>query len=282
MLGRWLYIQEVTMKHFVIAAIGAVAISGSAQAAQTYVTDFAKNNNIYTNLNQQYPHSGVGDPGSGVGTPNASVLFTPQPTGQGNPNNVNLANSGINYQITSDAAGHDFAQIDGGTTETVGIGLSGITNLYLLMAAYNGQSATITLNGSGGATQTFSNIFLPDFNGGAGSTGYSATGSNYTVNTVFSVLDVGAGGTGNSANGAFNNYNLSEINLTLGSQFVGQSLLSASIFSNGFEPLLLGVTASSPDVAAAVPEPATWAMFIGGFGLIGASIRRRKVAVSFA
>jgi hypothetical protein len=28
----------------------------------------------------------------------------------------------------------------------------------------------------------------------------------------------------------------------------------------------------------AVPEPASWAMMIGGFGVIGASIRRRKIA----
>lgn len=34
--------------------------------------------------------------------------------------------------------------------------------------------------------------------------------------------------------------------------------------------------------AAAVPEPAAWAMFIGGFGLMGSALRRRKVAVSFA
>lgn len=32
----------------------------------------------------------------------------------------------------------------------------------------------------------------------------------------------------------------------------------------------------------AVPEPATWAMMIGGMGLVGAALRRRKVAVRFA
>jgi PEP-CTERM motif len=33
----------------------------------------------------------------------------------------------------------------------------------------------------------------------------------------------------------------------------------------------------------AVPEPASWAMMIGGFGLIGAAARRRsRPAVSFA
>jgi hypothetical protein len=34
--------------------------------------------------------------------------------------------------------------------------------------------------------------------------------------------------------------------------------------------------------SGAVPEPATWAMMIGGFALVGASMRRRSTAVSFA
>lgn len=53
------------------------------------------------------------------------------------------------------------------------------------------------------------------------------------------------------------------------------------------------VDASSPEhsetwvirsaVSGAVPEPAAWAMMIGGLGLVGATMRRRrKVTVSFA
>jgi hypothetical protein len=30
------------------------------------------------------------------------------------------------------------------------------------------------------------------------------------------------------------------------------------------------------DPTAAVPEPATWAMMVGGFGLIGSAMRRRQ------
>lgn len=35
-------------------------------------------------------------------------------------------------------------------------------------------------------------------------------------------------------------------------------------------------------IGAAVPEPATWAMMIGGFGLVGGAMRRRVKAVHFA
>ena len=33
---------------------------------------------------------------------------------------------------------------------------------------------------------------------------------------------------------------------------------------------------------AAVPEPATWSLMLGGFGLIGGALRRRRVSLNFA
>lgn len=52
--------------------------------------------------------------------------------------------------------------------------------------------------------------------------------------------------------------------------------VNAGGLSTGF------VTASASAATAAVPEPATWAMMIGGFGVIGAAARRRRrMTVSF-
>jgi hypothetical protein len=41
-----------------------------------------------------------------------------------------------------------------------------------------------------------------------------------------------------------------------------------------------GLVTGFNDKAAAVPEPATWAMMIGGFGLAGAALRRRRTMVA--
>jgi hypothetical protein len=90
---------------------------------------------------------------------------------------------------------------------------------------------------------------------------------------------------------AFNGFALSVLS--------GPSILSASVnASSTFSPIDLfvqdgtlfanfaGVSAAggssvinfttSSDVAAAVPEPGTWAMMLVGFGAIGASMRRRR------
>lgn len=61
-------------------------------------------------------------------------------------------------------------------------------------------------------------------------------------------------------------------------------------YDYGFTPQGNGVglgfygaaTADNFAVGGAVPEPATWAMMIGGFALTGGMLRRRKVAVQFA
>lgn len=38
----------------------------------------------------------------------------------------------------------------------------------------------------------------------------------------------------------------------------------------------------SPSVAPSVPEPATWALMVSGFGLIGGALRRRPARITYA
>jgi len=37
-----------------------------------------------------------------------------------------------------------------------------------------------------------------------------------------------------------------------------------------------------PDAIGGVPEPTSWAMMLGGFGVVGGAMRRRRVALRFA
>jgi hypothetical protein len=55
-----------------------------------------------------------------------------------------------------------------------------------------------------------------------------------------------------------------------------------SIKSIRFESTQNSFEVDNFSVGAAVPEPATWAMMITGFGLAGAAIRRRRTAFSVA
>lgn len=65
----------------------------------------------------------------------------------------------------------------------------------------------------------------------------------------------------------------------LGFTDIGESITSISVASpsdfNGLDDVVYGVAA-----AGGVPEPATWGLMIGGFGLIGAAHRRRRTMVS--
>ena len=68
----------------------------------------------------------------------------------------------------------------------------------------------------------------------------------------------------------FNNTTLASLGLTAG-QYTFRSSSDTVTISIGSAP-----------APAPVPEPATWMMFIGGFGLVGGTLRRRKIAGSFA
>lgn len=108
---------------------------------------------------------------------------------------------------------------------------------------------------------------------------YSFTGRTYTLADATTVLwssNIGLTATFLSP--------LSQIGLLFASPLTvtGTNLVGGdeTVFQFG-RGLRLAI-GGSVSAAPAVPEPATWAMMIGGLALVGFSMRRRKVAVSFA
>jgi hypothetical protein len=255
-----------------------VALAASADAATFDYIDLSgyANNNIYTDLNQNFPNTGPGVPGTHIGTANAVFTFSPwsyvPPAAavSGVPYSsysAPLGNNGVSFQLHSNTAGQDFVQIGnpgggaytGANPLSVTIGATDVTTVYALMASYTGQSFSVTFNGTGGS-QTFSNISLPDFNGGGP---INTCGGGVCDQTVYTVTDVGGGSTGNSATGQSNTYDLTEVAFTLDSSLAAGGLTSATFTSNGYETLLFGLTTASPEIPTGAPGP------IAGAGLPG-------------
>lgn len=97
--------------------------------------------------------------------------------------------------------------------------------------------------------------------------------SSWTFDSPFTVIDVGQGFWGNGV------FTVSGNTLGAGEahgiiQFKG-SFDQITFVSNNVE-YWSGLTVGIEGFAGAVPEPATWAMLITGFGLVGAAARRRR------
>ena len=65
-------------------------------------------------------------------------------------------------------------------------------------------------------------------------------------------------------------------NFIEGSAVFGSLVENGEFHLNGYE----GHLTATPPTAPGVPEPATWALMIGGFGLAGAALRRRRTALA--
>lgn len=289
---------------FLVGLVGGLTLS--TLSAHATVLDYVNlstyaNNNIYTDLNENFPNTGAGTPGMGTGATNASFLFAPWTytppaaaasstvTVIGTPS-APLGNNGISFQLNSNSSGQDFVQIGtaaqtgqpaaftGPNPLTVTIGATDVTTVYALMAAYSvgGQTFNVTFDGAGGEMQTFNGVRVQDFNGGTINTCVAVAG--VCQNTVYQVDDQGGGGTGDSTTGDTTTYDLTEVAFTLDSALSSDTLTSATFTSNGYETLLLGLTAAETPSTNPVPEPGSLMLLgsaIFGFGLVRSKRQNR-------
>jgi hypothetical protein len=132
--------------------------------------------------------------------------------------------------------------ITGGTIDTNGRGL----------IEHNGSGLLFTA----GATTLALENFLIDTNT---SQLFGRATANGTVLGVIPVFDITT---------------ILGLKLTPGAAGALTSLFGAPNLSG----VQVGFASVNPTLSAAVPEPASWAMMIGGFGLIGMGLRRRRTA----
>ncbi|MBO9499932.1 MAG: PEPxxWA-CTERM sorting domain-containing protein [Novosphingobium sp.] len=122
--------------------------------------------------------------------------------------------------------------------------------------ALNAANDWLVITRTGGGAFDLASLALADgFNSGtAGNIAYTLVTGSGTTNGVFA-LDAAKG--------------LQTYNLNWG------DVLSLSIKSNSPMFQLDDVTYSPSVASPSVPEPATWAMLLAGFGLVGGALRRR-------
>lgn len=170
------------------------------------------------------------------------------------------------------AAPASAAVIQTATTTYAGLG-STIGGQYDILK-FNGTSSTVDSS----ATITLSNL---DFT--AGSTGFNSGGTT-TGSFTNSITIAGAAFT-----------YVIPYSITIGSATDSITLLATTFSRGGFNFATNAVTLTSggatargaltANVAAAVPEPGTWALMLLGFGAVGAAMRRQRrvrASVSFA
>jgi hypothetical protein len=190
------------------------------------------------------------------------------PVPNGTVSSVATFNPAINLSTNPST----YSAVNGGTFEISGTG--GFSGISGTTGALNG---VLSFSQSIGdvITQAVPNFFV--FNDAKGGT------YNYSVSSVQTNAFVNKPGVASSGT-LFTLGNLLDSNLNYLTPTPAS--LSIQFNSTGASAYSSALTLSVPPVgAAAVPEPASWAMMISGFGAIGGAMRRQrkvKTAVRFA
>ena len=265
------------MKLLVVAALGTVAISGSAQAAN--LVDGYSFNNTLASSQPGGQSLGLIDPTGTSGFGTATVFGQSRTVFNFNGTNANADQSGLTYNAAglltpnsySIALTLKFNERENAWRRIYDVtGRTSDSGFYVdpsnRLDVYPASSSGVVFNSG-----EYRNVVLTV--DGSTVSGYADGSQSFTINTglltigavplVFFADNIAGSGQGEWSSGSIAALRLYDGVLT------GEEIASL----NG-DPF---VSDTSP-----VPEPATWVMFIGGFGLIGAAARRRKVAISWA
>ena len=178
------------------------------------------------------------------------------------------------YNFSVDYSGGNVAALAGGSDDP------------LATALHAGDSFVYTLSGTGGGKWTSLTgasifpLFALDIGEGGTRVGDLTLDLKLGGATVFSLSESGVG---NSFAHLGTNTDAIPIGLVF-DQWVLSDMIVSSDVPDSTPISLLPWPGKSPEIyspkdfsySAGVPEPATWALMIGGFGLAGASLRRRK------
>ncbi|MEP6786543.1 MAG: PEPxxWA-CTERM sorting domain-containing protein [Sphingomonadales bacterium] len=218
------------------------------------------------------------------------------------PSFGDLAYDGTNLWMVGGRSNNALYKVNTTTGAATLVGSHGVTDLFglaynsandtLYATQFSGGTGVYTLNKTTGAATLLTNggpgigglTYRADTNQIVGT--QDGQGDFYTINAATGAKTLLNGGSGstNDDDLAFdastNSYWLGDYSGNL-YQYNATTFSRTLVANSGFSMdglVVLGAT------NGAVPEPATWAMMIGGFGAIGgaARYRRRKVAVSFA
>ncbi|HPU14840.1 MAG TPA: PEPxxWA-CTERM sorting domain-containing protein, partial [Polymorphobacter sp.] len=109
--------------------------------------------------------------------------------------------------------------------------------------------------------------------GGAIGASFSVTGASYVFNPANGnlLMDIVVTNQDNVGNGGGNSYNKADYTGIQTSRAVDAG---SGVYSG------TGALVTEFNTSPAVPEPASWALMIAGFGMMGAAMRRRRTAVT--
>jgi hypothetical protein len=272
---------------FTVAATGIYSISalggsgGSGLTSSNSVTSggLATSARLTTQLNAGVTYNVI------VGGAGANAMLAGNGGGGGGGSFIFDNSNNLLLAVGGGGGGGSMANSNGGNATLAGSGVTGqsfIAPVYGFAAG--GRSGAFGTGGRSGAAASARN--QPLLTGGAGGGGFLTYGGNGFLGFggISAVAGGVIGGIGNAGGGGGSGYS--------GGGGGGGAAAGGggSSFSSAFADLTSESVAESRGdgyvefsldrLLDPIPEPASWAMMLTGFGLIGATLRRRRMAVS--